>query len=282
MTYNLKSPTSIQSAPDVNNLDEWFKREVSLLRSPVEETILLQIVANIQEWVKFPQEAKLLMPETDRKKKYHSFPEEIKLIAKAQKIPLDTRGNGPAKASYLLCGGIRPLRKGTYNGWSIHHLYSGKFPHPFSDSTIHAVKLGDHFSHSAGLVAIHPIADAMADEYPCFTWYLRALAFQKFKYDPDMVFSTKLAILPKKEPQAMSNNSIYESTRLTFKRDVIENLKPFESFKIKCPDGTFVMTKEQFYDVFSNVAKSNSYRKGNYSYETTPQKAFQFLEKKAA
>jgi hypothetical protein len=36
---------------------------------------------------------------------------------------------------------------------------------------------------------VHPIADSLADEYPLFTWLLRAKAFIKFGYDPDRVFS---------------------------------------------------------------------------------------------
>jgi hypothetical protein len=38
------------------------------------------------------------------------------------------------------------------------------------------------------LVAVHPVADALCDEYPAFTWFLRARAFQLFGYDPDRVF----------------------------------------------------------------------------------------------
>ena len=38
-------------------------------------------------------------------------------------------------------------------------------------------------------MAIHPIADQMCDEFPCFAWLLRALAFNKFGYDPDQVLS---------------------------------------------------------------------------------------------
>jgi hypothetical protein len=40
------------------------------------------------------------------------------------------------------------------------------------------------------LVAIHPLADALADEFPSFSWLLRAHAFNKFGYDPDEVFSS--------------------------------------------------------------------------------------------
>jgi hypothetical protein len=38
-------------------------------------------------------------------------------------------------------------------------------------------------------VAIHPIADALFDEFPVFAWFLRAHAYLRFGYDPDRVFS---------------------------------------------------------------------------------------------
>jgi len=37
---------------------------------------------------------------------------------------------------------------------------------------------------------VNPIADALVDEFPFFTWFLRALAFKRFAYDPDSVFGT--------------------------------------------------------------------------------------------
>jgi hypothetical protein len=46
-----------------------------------------------------------------------------------------------------------------------------------------------HFTQSAGLVAIHPIADALADEFGVFAWRLRAEAFLRFGHDPEGVFS---------------------------------------------------------------------------------------------
>ena len=56
-------------------------------------------------------------------------------------------------------------------------------------ATTHAARSPDHFTQSAGLIAAHPIADALADEYPFFSWFLRAHAFVRFRYDPDSVFS---------------------------------------------------------------------------------------------
>lgn len=42
---------------------------------------------------------------------------------------------------------------------------------------------------SAGLVAIHPMADVLADEFGVFAWRLRAEAFRRFGYDPEGAFS---------------------------------------------------------------------------------------------
>ena len=69
----------------------------------------------------------------------------------------------------------------------------------------------------------------------------------------------------------------YTAARLTFYRDIIEPLRPEQSFTIECRDGTFTMTKRDFYDVFGNVAESHAYRdQGNYNYSKTPEKAFAF------
>jgi hypothetical protein len=115
---------------------------------------------------------------------------EIKNLAKARAIDLDTRHNGPAIAAFHFAGGTRPIRFGSKNSWSIHHLYSGKFPHFKSGATLHAAKQGDHFTQSAGLVAVHPLADAVSDEFPFVAWWLRAQAFIRFGYDPDRVFGS--------------------------------------------------------------------------------------------
>lgn len=69
----------------------------------------------------------------------------------------------------------------------------------------------------------------------------------------------------------------YQATRLLFKADVIEPLGQRDRFQIETPEGTFEMTKADFYRVFRNVTESRSYReKGVYHYPTTPQKANQF------
>lgn len=50
---------------------------------------------------------------------------------------------------------------------------------------------GRHFTQSAGLVAIHPVADALADEIAIFAWRLRAESFVRFGYDPEGAFTGK-------------------------------------------------------------------------------------------
>lgn len=77
----------------------------------------------------------------------------------------------------------------------------------------------------------------------------------------------------------MKNNE-YEATRLLFRARVIENLNDSERFHVHTPQGTFSMTKADFYRVFSNVVNTISYReRGIYHYPKTPAKAFQFLKK---
>lgn len=73
----------------------------------------------------------------------------------------------------------------------------------------------------------------------------------------------------------------YIAKRLLFKADIIEPLSDEDIFAIHTPEGTFQMTKADFYRVFDNVVKSDSYSKtlGFYHYPKIPQKAMQFLVK---
>ena len=72
----------------------------------------------------------------------------------------------------------------------MHHIYDGKFPRPGRSHTAHAVKDEQLFTHSAGLVAVHPVADALADEVAYFAWLLRREAYDRFQFDPDQVFGS--------------------------------------------------------------------------------------------
>jgi len=190
MSSNLTSPNGIRERCDLRKLDSWFSREVVQTSNRAERAILKSVASNLNAFVQWPDHALLLWPECDRGQKYHTYPPHVRQAARAQKYVLDGRTNGPAVATFIIAGGNRPERFGSKNAWSIHHLYSGKFPYLDCTTTIHATKDCKHFTQSAGLVAIHPIADALVDEYPFFTWLLRAHAFVRFGYDPDGVFSS--------------------------------------------------------------------------------------------
>jgi hypothetical protein len=115
----------------------------------------------------------------------------------AAQIKADARSNGPAIMDFLLSGGKRPLRRSPGRQWSVHHIYDGKFPAPGRLITAHAVKDKRLFTHSAGLVAVHPLADALADEVPYFAWLLRLEAYKRFRFDPDRVFARPELLTPR-------------------------------------------------------------------------------------
>ena len=194
-SFNLSSPNQLRRRCDLACLVDWFSNEASAIDEVAVREAALHIVRHLDSFVQFPQNSILLWQGCDRvtpmgkKQKIHFYPEQLKAKARRQGILLDTRPNGPAIASFLFAGGRRPNRFGSTNAWSIHHLYSGKFPHLGNPHSLHAQKSGNHFTQSAGLVAVHPLADALSDEFPAFAWLLRSEAFTRFGYDPDSVFS---------------------------------------------------------------------------------------------
>lgn len=134
----------------------------------------------------WPKRALLFIPGRVRTN-YHVYTAEQKQRLRAAEIRPDSRSNGPAIMSYLLSGGVRPKRVSPGRDWSIHHIYDGKYPWPGRTMTTHAVKDGRYFTEAAGLVAVHPVADALADEVPYFTWLLRREAFLLFGFNPDNI-----------------------------------------------------------------------------------------------
>ena len=62
---------------------------------------------------------------------------------------------------------------------------------------------------------------------------------------------------------------------------MIEALKPSDRFQIITPEGTFEMTKADFYRVFPNVVRTRSYKEaGVYHYPKVPEAALEFLLRK--
>jgi len=91
----------------------------------------------------------------------------------------------PAKIAFQLAGGTIP------EGWSLCHLYQGDYPFEGRSAPLNALNRGDHFSQSAGIVAVGS-GDMASDEMErgCIVKTLRWVAYSKFGYDPDHYFRT--------------------------------------------------------------------------------------------
>jgi hypothetical protein len=186
---NLNSVNGLAEKCCLNDLAKWAKAEADHVGHEAHRKILLHIIDNIDEFAKWPSRSLLLIEGVTRREKYHQYPENIVSSARHVGIRLDRRTNGPAIAAFEIAGGNRPVRFGSTNKWSIHHIYSGKFPYISLNQTLHAAYDGRHMSQSAGLVAVHPVLDAILDEYPFMSWLFRAQSFVRFGYDPDGAFS---------------------------------------------------------------------------------------------
>jgi hypothetical protein len=69
----------------------------------------------------------------------------------------------------------------------------------------------------------------------------------------------------------------YSSCRFGFKADVIEPLAMEDLFAMTTPEGTFRMTKAQFYADFPGVMQSKSYLETRvYHYKKPPQRALKY------
>ena len=142
--------------------------------------------------------------------KYHDIPADLRARARAQKVAIDGRSNGPAIMAFLLAGGHRPVRSDGKHGWSIHHIYDGKFPWPGRETSVRAVAETAYFTDARGLVALHPIFDGAVSEIHWLAWQLRLEAFDRFGFDPDNV----LADYRQRHPVVSPNATDDQHTRL--------------------------------------------------------------------
>ncbi|KPL73739.1 hypothetical protein ADN00_14300 [Ornatilinea apprima] len=70
---------------------------------------------------------------------------------------------------------------------------------------------------------------------------------------------------------------IYPYYRLCFKAEIIEPLNWDDEFCVITPEGSFAMSKRDFYETFPNVVKSLSYQRDKiYHYSVIPKKALKF------
>lgn len=177
-----------------------FLSDLHAKLDPAERHIADYTWQNRERLIRWPKRALLFSPGAIRESSrgYHSYSDEQKAQAREAKIAADSRSNGPAILAFRVAGGERPIRSDGRKGWPVHHIYDGQFPGPGKTSSVRAVKDGQLFSQAAGLVSIHPIADAIAGECAFFAWLLRKESFVRFAFDPDGVFS-----IPKQSARAL-------------------------------------------------------------------------------
>lgn len=95
--------------------------------------------------------------------------------------------------------------------------------------------------------------------------------------DPD---SRDASFAQQRRGECTNGVAAYSASRLLFRAGIIEPLNPTDRIRIETRDGVFEMTKADFYRVFPNVVRSESYRvSGVYHYARTPEKAYQFLSR---
>jgi len=185
----------------LDRMEAWYGKLPEFIRrigdecDPVLARATTLVWANRNRFVHWPKVNELMWKGCRRKNEHsnprcYTYPPD--LVARLRERGIDKpdcRSNGPAIMAFLCAGGSRPQRRDLNWGWTIHHIYDGRFPAPRCGSSLHATRKGDHFTNSAGLVAVHPIADGLAGECAYFAWLLRFESFLRFGYDPDGVFS---------------------------------------------------------------------------------------------
>lgn len=162
--------------------DEMQRQTTSASTPPTEWSAILSVLTDPDHFFQWPHVGELLWPGCVRTQNdgEHKYPAE--LIARLERLELkpDTRTNGPAIISYLVAGGKRPAWRG--EGWHIHHIFDG------TEGSPRAVTDGKLFTHSAGLVAAHPVAHYLAHQSGLLKWLLWREAFLRFGFDPSGAF----------------------------------------------------------------------------------------------
>jgi len=162
------------------NTEPWPVRmqELTASASKTELSAILSILTDPEQFFQWPQLGTLFWPgcvRTQRDGEY-IFPAELILHLERLKLKPDTRTNGPAINFFQAAGGKRPIWGN--EGWHIHHIFDG------TEGSPHAVHDGNHFTHSAGLVAAHPVAHHLAHHSDLLKWLLWREAFLRFGFDP--------------------------------------------------------------------------------------------------
>lgn len=194
-------PSRIRTASNsIEKVCSWFVDLPDFIRNfgthgdPVFIRLSTLVWTNRKKFLKWPKDSLLLWDGCKRKnehsnKRCYVYPKDLEHQIRAAGLDPDTRSNGPAIISFRFAGGVRPTRNDLNWGWPIHHIYDGRYSAHRNLKTLHASNSKEHFTHSAGLVAAHPLAHSLAGDCAYFAWLLRFEAFKRFKYDPDGVFT---------------------------------------------------------------------------------------------
>jgi hypothetical protein len=155
--------------------DEMQNQTTPNATPPTEWSAILSVLADSEKFFRWPLVGALLWPGCVRTQRNgeHVYPSELRTRLERLGIEADDRTNGPAIASFLASGGRRP--SWGYEGWPIHHIFGG-------------VDDGNRFTHSAGLVAAHPVAHYLVHRSKMLDWIVRREAFLRFGFDPNGVF----------------------------------------------------------------------------------------------
>lgn len=140
-----------------------------------------------EQFFEWPQVSAQLSTEFTRTDDGYDYPDD--LLARLAHLGLSPgqRSNDPAILAFLASGGNRPLWGN--EGWPIHHIYDGLAPFVPNAATTYAVQDVHSFTHSAGLVAAHPVAHHLVHQSPLLKWLLRREAYIRFGFDPDGAFN---------------------------------------------------------------------------------------------
>jgi hypothetical protein len=162
--------------------DEMQEQTTPASTPPTEWSAILSILTDPEQFFQWPQLGALLWPGCVRTRNdgEHIYPAELITHLERLGIKPDTRTNGPAIVSFLAAGGKRP--NWGNEGWHIHHIFDG------TEGAPHAVHDGNLFTHSAGLVAAHPVAHHLVHQSGLLKWLLRREAFLRFGFDPKRDF----------------------------------------------------------------------------------------------
>ncbi len=93
-----------------------------------------------------------------------------------------------AAAGFRYGGGVVPQAPPEADGWKTRHLYAGA-PALAAGVAFDATRDPNHYTQSAGIVAVHPVVDHLMALHPCMVFTLRWRAFDAFRYDPANYFA---------------------------------------------------------------------------------------------